>query len=146
MHDEANAFYTDMVDQTSLGHQFLVEEFGIYPKVQWQIDPFGHTATQASLLSYDAGYESLFFWRIDKQDRDQRAATKSMELLWQASKSDGPANSIFTGVMFYGSIYAREKRHRVVVVVSRRSRSSLRSFVVQLRRSEQLLLRRALPG
>lgn len=102
MHDEATTFYTDMVDQTALGHRFLVEEFGVYPKVAWQIDPFGHSATQASLLSYEAGFEAIYFKRIDQQDMANRVADKSMELLWQASQSDGPTNSIFTGVMYWG--------------------------------------------
>lgn len=52
MHDEATAHYVGMVDQTHLGHDFLRREFGeeALPKVAWQIDPFGHSATQASLL------------------------------------------------------------------------------------------------
>lgn len=52
MHDEATAHYVGMVDQTHLGHTFLRQEFGedALPRVAWQIDPFGHSATQASLL------------------------------------------------------------------------------------------------
>lgn len=52
MHDEAAAHYVGMVDQTHLGHTFLRQEFGedALPRVAWQIDPFGHSATQASLL------------------------------------------------------------------------------------------------
>ena len=38
-----------MVDQTALGHRFLTETFGIAPRYTWQLDPFGHSATQASL-------------------------------------------------------------------------------------------------
>lgn len=57
MHDEATAHYVGMVDQTHLGHSFLKEEFGtqVLPTVGWQIDPFGHSATQASLLSAQVG-------------------------------------------------------------------------------------------
>ena len=36
------------------------------PRVAWQIDEFGHSATQAS-LSAQAGYDSLFFGRADYQ-------------------------------------------------------------------------------
>lgn len=52
MHDEAAAHYVGMVDQTHLGHTFLRQQFGeeALPRVAWQIDPFGHSATQASLL------------------------------------------------------------------------------------------------
>lgn len=50
MHDEAATHYIDMVDQTALGHRFLKEEFGVTPRIGWQIDPFGHSAVQAYLL------------------------------------------------------------------------------------------------
>ena len=36
-HDEAAAHYVDMIDQTTLGHRFLMSEFGAVPKVGWQI-------------------------------------------------------------------------------------------------------------
>ena len=57
MHDEATAHYVGMIDQTHLGHSFLHREFGeeALPRVAWQIDPFGHSATQASLLGAQAG-------------------------------------------------------------------------------------------
>lgn len=56
MHDEATAHYVGMVDQTHLGHAFLRREFGeeALPRAAWQIDPFGHSATQASLLGAQA--------------------------------------------------------------------------------------------
>lgn len=50
MHDEATVHYIDMIDQTTLGHQFLKQEFGQAPRIAWQIDPFGHSAVQAYLL------------------------------------------------------------------------------------------------
>lgn len=50
MHDEAVTHYIDMIDQTTLGHRFLKEEFDVTPRIGWQIDPFGHSAVQAYLL------------------------------------------------------------------------------------------------
>lgn len=58
MHDEAAPHYIDMIDQTTLGHQFLKKEFDITPRIGWQIDPFGHSAVQAYLL----GAEVLLFF------------------------------------------------------------------------------------
>lgn len=50
MHDEAVVHYIDMIDQTTLGHRFLKQEFDQLPRIGWQIDPFGHSAVQAYLL------------------------------------------------------------------------------------------------
>ena len=52
-----------MVDQTTLGHRLLKDAFGDagLVTVGWQLDPFGHSATQAALLSAEAGFSSLFF-------------------------------------------------------------------------------------
>lgn len=102
MHDEATTHYIDMIDQTTLGHKFLLDQFGVQPKVGWQIDPFGHSATQAALLSYEVGFESLFFKRVDYQDLAHRQATNTTEFIWQASPSAGAENGIFTGLMYWG--------------------------------------------
>lgn len=37
MHDEAATHYVAMIDQTTLGHRKLWEEFGVFPKIGWQI-------------------------------------------------------------------------------------------------------------
>ena len=50
MHDEATTHYVDMIDQTTLGHRYIKEQFGKTPRIGWQIDPFGHSAVQAYLL------------------------------------------------------------------------------------------------
>ncbi|KAL0351207.1 UNVERIFIED_CONTAM: Alpha-mannosidase [Sesamum radiatum] len=97
MHDEATTHYIDMIDQTTLGHRFIKEEFGVTPRVGWQIDPFGHSAVQAYLLGAELGFDSLFFGRIDYQDRTKRKTEKSLEVIWQGSKSLGSSAQIFAG-------------------------------------------------
>nr|POF01591.1 putative alpha-mannosidase [Quercus suber] len=87
MHDEATAHYIDMIDQTTLGHRFIKEEFNVTPRIGWQIDPFGHSAVQAYLLGAEVGFDSLFFARIDYQDRAKRENEKSLEVIWRGSKS-----------------------------------------------------------
>lgn len=56
MHDEAAVHYIDMIDQTTLGHRFIKEEFEGVPRIGWQIDPFGHSAVQAYLLSAEVPF------------------------------------------------------------------------------------------
>ncbi|KAG5523153.1 hypothetical protein RHGRI_035091 [Rhododendron griersonianum] len=97
MHDEAAPHYIDMVDQTTLGHRFIKEEFNVTPRIGWQIDPFGHSAVQAYLLGAEVGFDSLFFGRIDYQDLAKRQLEKSLEVVWQGSKSLGSSAQIFAG-------------------------------------------------
>ncbi|KAJ6680331.1 ALPHA-MANNOSIDASE [Salix purpurea] len=97
MHDEAVTHYIDMIDQTTLGHRFIKKDFGVTPRIGWQIDPFGHSAVQAYLLGAEIGFDSLFFGRIDYQDRAKRKNEKSLEVVWQGSKSFGSSAQIFAG-------------------------------------------------
>ncbi|KAI9915291.1 hypothetical protein PsorP6_007121 [Peronosclerospora sorghi] len=97
MHDEATTHYIAMIDQTAYGHAFLMHEFGLSPRIGWQIDPFGHSATQGSLLSHGVGLDALYFGRIDYQDFDARSHHKELEMLWRPSKSRGRASQVFTG-------------------------------------------------
>lgn len=104
MHDEASPTWIEMTDQTTRGHQFLQREFNVKPRGTWQIDPFGHTNTQAWLLSYEAGMESLYWGRMDWQDREMRygatsAPLKGFEWIWQGSSSL-PDATIFAGELF----------------------------------------------
>ena len=106
MHDEAAAHYIGMLDQTATGHAFLQREFGPskqkqqqqqQPKQQqphivttgWQLDPFGHSATHAALLSQS--YDAMYFGRIDYQDLALRQLTRQCEGLWDAAASSAAA-------------------------------------------------------
>ncbi|XP_061357704.1 alpha-mannosidase isoform X2 [Gastrolobium bilobum] len=95
MHDEATCHYIDMIDQTSLGHRFLKEQFNKTPRAGWQIDPFGHSAVQAYLLGAELGFDSVHFARIDYQDRAKRKDDKSLEVIWRGSKTFGSSAQIF---------------------------------------------------
>jgi len=102
MHDEAAAHYVDMVDQTTVGHRYLKEEFNAVPTVGWQIDPFGHSATQAALLSAETGFNSVWFMRIDYQDRQNRLNNKAMQFTWRPSQSLGPTAQVLAGAFITG--------------------------------------------
>jgi len=89
MHDEATTHYMGMIDQTTRGHDFLKMNFdGYTPRIGWQLDPFGHSATQASLLSAEAGFDALFFGRIDYEDLQLRQDSKQCEGVWRASPNN----------------------------------------------------------
>ena len=108
MHDEAATHYVAMIDQTTLGHRLLKEAFGEagVPSVAWQLDPFGHSATQAALLSAEAGMDALFFGRIDYQDLALRHKTNASEFIWRASPSLGADAQVFAGLTGeYGGNY-----------------------------------------
>ena len=102
-HDEATAHYVSMIDQTTLGHRFLKKTFGKVPRVGWQVDPFGHSATQAGLLGAAVGFDALFFGRADYQDMDVRKAGKQLEVVWRGSGSMQDAD-LFTGNFASGAL------------------------------------------
>ena len=99
MHDEATPYYEDKIDNMAVGHQFLKETFDFTPTIGWQIDPFGHSSTTASLFS-QMGFDGLWFARIDMQDKVKRLAEKSMEMIWSPQPSQFEENQIFTAVNY----------------------------------------------
>eukprot|EP00208_Stichococcus_sp_RCC1054_P002016 CAMPEP_0206142692 /NCGR_PEP_ID=MMETSP1473-20131121/17914_1 /ASSEMBLY_ACC=CAM_ASM_001109 /TAXON_ID=1461547 /ORGANISM="Stichococcus sp, Strain RCC1054" /LENGTH=1182 /DNA_ID=CAMNT_0053537795 /DNA_START=217 /DNA_END=3765 /DNA_ORIENTATION=+ len=96
--DEAASYYVAMIDQTTLGHRFLKDMFGgdVVPRVGWQIDPFGHSSTQAAFSAL-YGYDVQFFGRADYQDMKRRKERKEMEMLWRGAASFGDAADVLTG-------------------------------------------------
>ena len=88
MHDEACPSYVDMIDNTALGARLIWSSFGVSPRTTWQIDPFGHSAFQGSMLSTPlAGVDGVYVARMDYQDIAQRKAYKGTEMFWAPSPS-----------------------------------------------------------
>lgn len=99
MHDEACPHFEDMINNMMHGHQFLLKEFGVKPRIGWHIDPFGHSSANPRLFA-DMGFEAWFFARLDHADRDQRLKDKSMNFLWRPfAEHFGNQKEIFTGAM-----------------------------------------------
>jgi alpha-mannosidase len=103
MQDEAAPYYTDMIDQTTLGHRFLKEELNTTPRIGWQIDPFGHSAVQGYLMGAELGFEAMFLGRIDFQDLDRRRKAQELEMVWRASSSLGASADIWALVLGSGN-------------------------------------------
>ncbi|KAF2071815.1 hypothetical protein CYY_006876 [Polysphondylium violaceum] len=97
MNDEATTYYDDIIDQMSIGNQFLYDNFGVVPRVGWHIDPFGHSSTQATIFGA-MGYDAFIIGRMDYQDIAARLETKNMEFMWRGSQST-PQYEIFTSVL-----------------------------------------------
>lgn len=101
MNDEATTWWVDIIDQMTLGHAFLIREFGVKPRIGWHIDPFGHSSVQASLFA-SMGFDAFFFGRVDYDDKSTRLAQKTMEFVWRGSPSLGRSTEIFSGVLYNG--------------------------------------------
>jgi alpha-mannosidase len=82
MHDEACPIYDDMINNMMIGHDFVLKEFGVKPRIGWQIDPFGHSSTNARLFA-EMGFDALFFARIDYQDKNRRMDSRELEWVWR---------------------------------------------------------------
>jgi len=99
MHDEACTHYMGMIDQTTTGHSFLQRHLGVIPKVAWQLDPFGHSATQASLMTHKMGMNAIYFGRIDHEDLQLRQQEQRCEGLWNPTN---PNNATIDPTVFFG--------------------------------------------
>jgi hypothetical protein len=49
----------------------LKEEFDIIPNIAWFIDEFGHSSTNAELLSL-MGYDAFYIGRGSNKDKEER--------------------------------------------------------------------------
>ncbi|XP_029036014.2 lysosomal alpha-mannosidase isoform X2 [Osmia bicornis bicornis] len=101
MNDEAVTHYHSIVDQYTWGFRRLSDTFGscARPRIGWQIDPFGHSREQASLLA-QFGFDGMFLGRLDYQDKRQRQKDKTMEFIWKGSPNLGSRANLFTGVLY----------------------------------------------
>ena len=74
--DECNADFEDIIENFVKGHQWISQEFGVAPRVGWNIDAFGHTEANAAIF-HDLGFDALFFSRASKADIDYRFDSKN---------------------------------------------------------------------
>jgi alpha-mannosidase len=97
MNDEATVVYQDIIDNLRMGLLFLKKEFNYTPKVAWYIDPFGHSLSNAYILS-QLGFEKLVLVRIDSREKEHRKSEKTMEFVWQPYGEYN--NTIFTHIAY----------------------------------------------
>lgn len=87
MNDEACAYFEDIVEQMVIGQRFLLQNFNVSVEIAWQLDPFGHSATQRDFFE-QMGFEALFFARADFEERERRTKTRDLEFLWEKSQAN----------------------------------------------------------
>lgn len=63
MTDEANVHYHAMLDQLIEGHQWVLRNLNVKPKVGWSIDPFGQGSTVPHFLAM-SGFNGAIIQRI----------------------------------------------------------------------------------
>ena len=94
--DEACPNYEDMINNMIVGHGWLKKEFGVVPRIGWQIDTYGHSSANARLFA-DFGFEALFLSKgVDFEDKEQKVKDRALEFLWRPfSKHFGNSKQIF---------------------------------------------------
>jgi hypothetical protein len=98
-HDEANPDLFAILNQNWVGHQYLQRNFGVQPRIAWQIDPFGHSSVTPSVFK-KMGYEALVINRIHHRIKAGLKQDANMEFVWNGTEfgcHDGC--SLFTHVL-----------------------------------------------
>ena len=98
INDEATPLYYNIADQIRIGHQFLLEEFGVVPKTGWYIDSFGHSAGNAHVLS-QLNFENLVLGRMHLDFLELMKREKKLEFYWEPFDSVNSNKKILTQVL-----------------------------------------------
>ena len=103
INDEATPLYYNIMDQIRIGHQFLLEEFGILPKTGWYIDSFGHSGGNAHILSLN-NFENLVLGRMHVDFLELMKKEKKTEFYWEPFGNNSTNKKILTHIlpMHYG--------------------------------------------
>lgn len=98
VNDEANPIYYDIIDNIRIGHQFLLEEFGIKPKSAFFLDSFGHNSGNAHIVS-QMDFDNLVLGRMHHDYLDLLKDKKFLEFNWDMFGNDNSNKHILTHVL-----------------------------------------------
>ena len=81
--DQATPNYEDLINNMMIGHQWMQKEFGVVPKVGWDMRTPGHSATNARLFA-QLGYEGQFFSQVDEELKKNllKPEKQGMNFIW----------------------------------------------------------------
>lgn len=105
MQDEISTMYDADINQMTLGHKWIVDNFGIEhaPRIAWHIDPQGHVGATAARFAA-MGFNAFVPNRIPAPLKQQLQQSQGLEFIWDGMASPMPANyraesQIFTHVL-----------------------------------------------
>ena len=91
-----------MIDNFLRGQAFLQEEFGVTPRIAWQLDPFGHSVGMAHLFQL-MGFEAVFMARVDTSLHAAWESSQELQFIWRPSFAGSePLDGIFCHVLDKG--------------------------------------------
>lgn len=64
-----------------MGNDWVLQEFGVKPRIGFQIDTFGHSITNTRLYA-EMGFDALFISRADERDKIRRTKDQDLEFVW----------------------------------------------------------------
>jgi hypothetical protein len=100
MHDDAVTTYSAMIDQTTLGHQFINDLFGAaaLPRTGWTVDPFGVSSVTAKInKAFRQDYHVVS--RLSFEVKDKMKKDGDLDFLWRFDPThDDDKHQILTHV------------------------------------------------
>mmetsp|Transcript_3054 Transcript_3054/g.4548 ORF Transcript_3054/g.4548 Transcript_3054/m.4548 type:complete len:1202 (+) Transcript_3054:113-3718(+) len=96
--DEGAADPILVVNQMTAGHQYLLENFGVTPRIGWQIDPFGHSSITPTLFK-EMGFDALVINRIHHMKKASYKKGRLMEFIWRGARLGDTDVDMFTHVL-----------------------------------------------
>lgn len=113
----------------TVGHQYLLERFGVRPKVAWQIDPFGHGGLSPQLYA-EMGFDAVIINRVHHKIKTMMKNSASLEFIWKNGNT-----SIFTHTLHthYSAIFGFDFEDRVPTIEDHNINERANTFVDQIK-------------
>ncbi|BET01981.1 Alpha-mann_mid [Nesidiocoris tenuis] len=101
MTDEANSHFYSVIEQLTLGHQWLLDNLNYRPRSSWSIDPFGVSASLPMILK-KSGFDALAIQRTHYSVKKYLARKKQLEFRWRQLWDGSGYTDLLTHMMpFY---------------------------------------------
>lgn len=99
--DQATPNYEDLINNLMIGHKWMQKEFGVIPKVAWDMRTPGHSSTNTRIYS-QLGYHAQFIAQVDEDLKQNliKPDNMGMNFIWQPSSANfGDKYQIFTSIV-----------------------------------------------